>query len=87
MPQLLPSKPHSIHNSSVTQLLDTTERRKVKHKKFFTISHALTAAIQKFRGKGISHIQSDSKLLSVFLFIRHGNPDNNLESSCILMSA
>jgi hypothetical protein len=29
-------------------------------------------------------IYSDSKLLSGFPFIGHGNPNNNLESSCIL---
>jgi hypothetical protein len=28
-------------------------------------------------------MQDDSTLLSVFLFICHGNPDNNLESLCI----
>jgi hypothetical protein len=29
------------------------------------------------------YIQNDSKVLSGFLFIGHGNPDNNLESLCI----
>jgi hypothetical protein len=28
------------------------------------------------------NIESDSKLLSEFPFIGHGNPDNNLESVC-----
>jgi hypothetical protein len=28
-------------------------------------------------------MQNDSKLLSGFPFIGHGNPDNNLESRCI----
>jgi hypothetical protein len=29
-------------------------------------------------------IQDDSKLLSEFPFIDHANPDNNLESLCII---
>jgi hypothetical protein len=29
------------------------------------------------------YVQSDSKLLSEFLFIGHRNPDNNLESLCM----
>jgi hypothetical protein len=31
----------------------------------------------------MTNIQDDSKVLSGFLLIDHGNPDNNLESSCI----
>jgi hypothetical protein len=31
--------------------------------------------------------QGDSKLLSGFPFIGHGNPKNNLESACIVKSA
>jgi hypothetical protein len=34
----------------------------------------------------LHYIQSDSKLLSGFLFIGHGNTDNNLESPCICLS-
>jgi hypothetical protein len=35
-------------------------------------------------GAYMSHaVQNGSKLLSLFPFIGHGNPDNNLELSCI----
>lgn len=31
-----------------------------------------------------TEVHSDAKLLSEFLFIGHGNPDNNSESPCII---
>jgi hypothetical protein len=36
--------------------------------------------------QGRKVVQEDSKLLLGFPFIVHGNPDNNLESHCIILT-